>query len=431
MSEVAYEVEDIESTETGEAAEPFVATLPRISIQAFCASGDVANAIQTMAKDRRVARAHVGVQTTGIDGAITYFETAPTPNLLLLELTDGAESMIGELARLADVCDPGTKVMVVGHVNDVLLYRELISRGVSEYLVAPITPMQVIQAVAGLYADPEAEPLGRILAFIGAKGGVGSSTVAHNTAWVIANGFATDAIIADFDLPFGTAALDFNQDPTMSVADAVYAPERLDDVLLERLLTKCTENLSLFAAPGNLNRDYDLDPNAYDRILDIVRAGVPTVVLDLPHQWSGWVKNILMSADEIVITAEPDLANLRNAKNLFELIKQGRPNDKPPHVVVNKVGMPKRPEISPKDFAEALHASPAAVIGFDPQLFGSAANNGQMIQEMAANAKPNEAFTEIAKLLTGRVEARRKRASILAPLMGKLTGKPGKTGKKS
>ena len=423
MSELAYNVGEIEPVGTGDAAEVFIAPLPRISIQAFCATGDVANMLQTMAEDRRLSRAHVSVQTGGIDGAINYFQSAPTPNLLLLELTDGPESMIEELARLSEVCDPGSKVLVIGHVNDVVFYRHLISRGVSEYLVAPITTMQIIQAIAGLYTDPQAEPLGRILAFIGAKGGVGSSTIAHNTAWVIANGFATDAIIADFDLPFGTAALDFNQDPAMSVADAVYAPERLDDVLLDRLLAKCTDNLSLFAAPGNLNRAYDLDPNAYDRILDIVRAGVPAVILDLPHQWNGWVKKILMSADEIVITAEPDLANLRNAKNLFELIKQGRPNDKPPHVVLNQVGMAKRPEISPKDFADALHTSPVAAIGFDPQLFGSAANNGQMIQEMAANAKPNEAFMAIAKALTGRVEVRRKHTSILAPLLGKLSRK--------
>jgi len=422
MSELAYKVEDIAPVEKDEAAEQtFVAPLPRISIQAFCATGDVANMLQTMAEDRRLSRAHVTVQTGGIDGAIKHYQNAPTPNLLLLELIDGPETMVGELARLAEVCDSGTKVVVIGHVNDVVLYRELISRGVSEYLVAPVTTMQVIQAIGGLYADPQAEPVGRILAFIGAKGGVGSSTIAHNTAWVIANGFATDAIIADFDLPFGTAALDFNQDPAMSVADAVFAPERLDDVLLDRLLAKCTDNLSLFAAPGNLNQEYDLNPNAYDRILDIVRAGVPAVILDLPHQWTGWVKSILMSADEIVITAEPDLANLRNAKNIFELVKQGRPNDKPPHVVLNKVGVPKRPEISPKDFGEALHTSPTAVIGFDPQLFGSAANNGQMIQEMAANAKPNEAFMEIAKTLTGRVEVRRKRASLLAPLVGKLS----------
>lgn len=423
MSELAYKVEDIEPVEADEAEENFIAPLPRISIQAFCATGDVASVLQDMAQDRRLSRAHVSTQTGGIEGAIAYFQSAPTPNLLLLEMTDGPEAMLDKLARLADLCDPGTKVVVIGHINDVVLYRDLVSRGVSEYLVAPITVMQVIQAAASLYADPEAEPLGRVLAFVGAKGGVGSSTVAHNAAWVIASAFATDAVIADFDLPFGTAALDFNQDPAMSVADAVYAPDRLDDVLLDRLLAKCTDNLSLFAAPGNLNREYDLDPNAYDRILEIVRAGVPAVILDLPHQWNGWVKNILLAADEVVITAEPDLANLRNAKNLFELIRQGRPNDKPPHVVLNKVGVPKRPEISPKDFADALHANPVAVIGFDPQLFGSAANNGQMIQEMAANARPNEAFMEIAKVLTGRVEARRKRASLLAPLIDKLTGR--------
>lgn len=423
MSELAYKVEDIEPVEGDEAAETFVAPLPRISIQAFCATGDVANVLQTMAEDRRLSRAHVSVQTGGIDAAIKHYQNAPTPNLLLLELVDGPEAMVEQLGQLAEVCDSGTKVVVIGHVNDVVLYRDLMGRGVSEYLVTPVTTMQVIQAIGGLYADPQAEPVGRVLAFVGAKGGVGSSTVAHNTAWSIANGFSTDAIIADFDLPFGTAALDFNQDPAMSVADAVYAPERLDDVLLDRLLAKCTDNLSLFAAPGNLHQEYDLEPNAYDRILDIVRAGVPAVILDLPHQWTGWMKSILMSADEIVITAEPDLANLRNAKNLFELVKQGRPNDKPPHLVLNKVGVPKRPEISAKDFGEALQTTAAAIIGFDPQLFGTAANNGQMIQEMASNAKPNEAFMEMAKTLTGRVESRRKRTSLLGPLMGKLSRK--------
>ena len=423
MNELAYKIEDVDPVASGAAAESFIAPLPRISIQCFCETGDTANSLQTMAEDRRLARAHVSVQTGGIDAALNFYQGAPTPNLLLLELTEGPEEIIRDLARLAETCDSGTKVVIIGHVNDVLLYRELVQQGVSEYLVAPVSAMDVIRAISGLYGDPEAKPVGRTLAFVGAKGGAGSSTVAHNTAWVIANTFATDVIIADLDLPFGTAALDFNQDPAMGVADAVYAPDRLDDVLLDRLLAKCTDNLSLFAAPGNLNREYDLEANAYDRILDIVRAGVPAVILDLPHQWNGWVKNILLSADEIVVTAEPNLANLRNAKNLFELLKQGRPNDQPPHIVLNQVGMPKRPEISPKDFCDALHTTPVAMIGFDPQLFGTAANNGQMIQEMAANAKPNEAFVEIAKVLTGRAEVRRKRPSLLGPLMGKLTGK--------
>ena len=418
--EPRFDVDDIEQIGAEDEAETFIPPVPRVSIQAFCETADTAKMLQVAAEDRRMARAHTNIQSSGIDGAISFYREAPSPNLIIVELIGGPDSILENLARLAEVCDSGTKVLVIGHVNDVLLYRELVRRGVSEYLVAPLSTKQVLQSIAGLYGDPQAEPLGRVLAFVGAKGGSGSSTVAHNSAWMIANNLGTDAIIADLDLPFGTAALDFNQDPMQGIAEAVYAPDRLDDVLLDRQLAKCTDNLSLFSAPGNLGRDYDLEPDAYDRVLDVVRANVPAVILDLPHMWNGWVKHILLDADEIVITAEPDLANLRNAKNIFEIVRQGRPNDRPPRLVLNRVGVPKRPEISPKDFAEALNCEPAAIIAFDPALFGTAANNGQMIQEMAANAKPLEAFAEIAKALTGRSEPSDKRRSLLAPLMARL-----------
>lgn len=424
MSDLAFEL-DTEEPKAAEASGEFIAPLPRIAVHAFCESADVAKTIQAVADDRRMARAHTSVQMGGVDAAMSYYGGAPSPNLLLLELMDGADTLLDSLAPLAEVCDPGTKVILIGHVNDVLLYRELIRRGVSEYLVSPVNTHQLLLTIAGLYGDPEAEPVGRLLAFVGAKGGVGSSTVAHNTAWCVANNFGTDTIIADLDLPFGTAALDFNQDPTQGVAEAVYAPERLDDVLLDRLLSKCTDNLSLFAAPGNLAREYDLQGDSYDRMLEVVRKNVPAVILDMPHMWSSWMKSILLSADQVVITAEPDLANLRNAKNLYELVRQGRPNDKPPLVILNRMGVPKRPEIPMKDFAEAIGAEPAAAIAFDPQLFGTAANNGQMIQEMAATAKPNEAFMELAKVLTGKSEVRQKRKSILSPLMDKLKRKKG------
>lgn len=424
MSEAAYQIEHDEP-DVSAPADQFIAPLPRISVQAFCETGEVARVLQVVGEDRRMSRTHMNVQMGGVDAAVSYFQGAPSPNLLLIEMLDGPDTMLDSLAPLADVCDSSTKVIVIGHVNDVLLYRELIRRGVSEYLVAPLSNLQFLDTIAGLYTDPQAEPVGRVLAFVGAKGGVGSSTVAHNVAWAIANTFGSDTIVVDLDLPFGTAALDFNQDPAQGVAEAVFAPDRLDDVLLDRLLAKCTDNLSLFAAPANLNREYDLDRDAYDRMLDVVRKNVPAVVLDIPHVWSAWTKNVLLGADEIVITAEPDLANLRNAKNLFELIKQGRPNDRPPLLVLNQTGMPRRPEIAAKDFAEALGTEPAAAIAFDPHLFGTAANNGQMIEEMSANAKPNEAFLDIAKMLTGKSEVRRKRRSILAPLMEKLSGKKG------
>ncbi len=168
----------------------------------------------------------------------------------------------------------------------------------------------------------------------------------------------------------------------------IATPERLDEVLLDRLLTKCSEHLAIFAAPVVLDRDYDISADACDVVLDVVRQNVPYVAVDLPHIWTPWVKRVLLQADDVVITAAPDLANLRNAKNMIDLVKQARNNDKPPRLVLNMVGMPKRPEISVKEFARAhRHRSRPAIIEFDSETFGQAANNGQMIEELSAKAK--------------------------------------------
>jgi pilus assembly protein CpaE len=244
--------------------------------------------------------------------------------------------------------------------------------------------------------------------------------VAHNVAWAIARDLKLDTVIADLDLGFGTAGLDFNQDPPQGIADAVFSPERIDTNFVDRLLSKCTDHLSLLAAPATLERVYDFPTESFDAILDALRATTPLVVLDVPHQWSGWTKRTLMAADDILLVAVPDLANLRNAKNMLDLFKASRPNDRRPYYMLNNVGVPKRPEIASADFAKALDDQPLAVIPFEPQVFGAAANNGQMIAELSASHRTAESFRRIAQLLTGRMETKRSKSSLLSPLLGKL-----------
>ena len=158
-------------------------------------------------------------------------------------------------------------------------------------------------------------------------------------------------------------------------------------------------------------------------MFDTLRTSVPCIVLDVPHQWSGWTRRSLISADDILIVAAPDLANLRNTKNLFDLLKAQRPNDRAPLYCLNQVGVPKRPEIKAAEFAKAIEMEPVAMIPFEPQLFGLAANNGQMIEEIAAKHKVTEQFLQMAQRLTGRAEAKKPRSSILPPFLGKLFAK--------
>jgi pilus assembly protein CpaE len=239
-------------------------------------------------------------------------------------------------------------------------------------------------------------------------------------AWAVARDLKLDTVVADLDLGFGTAGLDYNQDPSQGIAEAVFSPDRVDSSFVERLLSKCTEHLSLLAAPAALDRVYDFAAEAFDPVFDALRTIVPCIVLDVPHQWTAWTRRVLAGADQILVVAAPDLANLRNAKNLLDLLKGARPNDRRPYYCLNQVGIPKRPEISREDFAKALDDQPIAVVPFEPQLFGTAANNGQMIAEFSSSHRTADSFRRIAHRLTGRSHDKRSRATLLFPLLQKL-----------
>jgi pilus assembly protein CpaE len=397
-----------------------IAPAPRVSIQAFCESVDTAAIIRAVGEDRRLIKAHLKIQMGGAAAAAEAYRTAPTPNVIVLESQDQRDAILAALDSLADVCDAGTRVVVIGSLNDVVLYRELVRRGVSDYLISPLSTLQVVRALCGLFSSPDAKPVGRIIAVVGAKGGVGASTIAHNIGWAIGRDLMLDSVVTDLDLAFGTAGLDYNQDPPQGVADAVFSPERVDTAFIDRLLSKCSDHLSLLAAPATLDRVYDFGSEAFDAIFDTLRATVPCIVLDVPHQWSGWAQRTLIGADDVLIVAAPDLANLRNAKNLIDHLRAARPNDRRPFYCLNQVNVPKRPEIKPADFAKAIDDQPLAVIPFEPAIFGAAANNGQMIAEVSAGHRTAETFRHLAQLLTGRPEQKKSRSSLLSPLLSKL-----------
>jgi len=400
-------------------ADEYISPAPRVSVQAFCETAETAAAVRSAGEDRRLGKAHLTVQMGGVAAAIDVYHTVPTPNVIILE-TEAHSDILDGLDQLATVCDAGTRVVVIGSVNDVAPYRELVRRGVNDYVIGPVTALEVVRSICSLFSASEAIAVGRIIAVVGAKGGVGASTIAHNVAWAIARDLALDSVVIDLDLAFGTAGLDYNQDPLQGIANAVFSPERLDTAVMERLLSKCTDHLSLLAAPATLERVYDFGADAFDSIFDTLRMTTPCIVLDVPHQWSGWTKRALVGADDILIVAEPDLANLRNTKNMLNMLKASRPNDRAPLYCLNQVGMPKRPEIDKRGFAKAVETSPIAAIPFDSRMFGTAANNGQMIAEISAGHRTTKMLLQIAQQLTGRGTTKKPRGSFLSPIIEKL-----------
>ncbi|CAH1650451.1 AAA family ATPase [Chelatococcus asaccharovorans] len=404
---------------------PAMPPVPRITVAAFCETPETTACILAAARDRHMMRAQVAVHHGGITAAEGTLGSSPSPNVIIVETQAGRAETLKALDGLAHACDPGTKVIVIGHVNDILLYRELISRGVSEYLIAPIEPLDLIGTITGIFNRPDTDAFGRTIAVVGAKGGAGASTIAHNLAATIARELHFASVIVDLDIAFGTASLDLNLDPPQGVADALAAPDRLDGNFVDRLMVKCTDNLNLLAAPALLDRPWDLDQTVVDKLLGTLRSTHPAVVLDMPHTWTSWARHALVDADIIVIVAAPDLANLRNTKNMIDVLRHARPSDRPPHLVLNQLGLPKRPEISVADFAKAVGLDPAATIAFDAQLFGNAANNGHMLHHVQPNGRATCTLNELAATIMGRTRKGHREAGFLQPLLARLASLRG------
>ena len=222
-------------------ADEHIAPVPRISIQAFCETVETAAAMQAAAEDRRMGKAHLKVQMGGVAAARSLSQFADA---------ERHRSRVGEprrrAARRARSARRGVRRRHARHRHRPAQRHRALSRaGAARHQRLPDRAdrhVDVVRAICGLFSAPDAKPVGRIVAVVGAKGGVGASTVAHNVAWAIARDLLLDAVVADLDLAFGTAGLDYNQDPPQGIADAVFSPERIDTAFVDRLLSKCTDH---------------------------------------------------------------------------------------------------------------------------------------------------------------------------------------------
>ncbi len=347
----------------------------------------------------------------GLTAATQAYSDRQSPDLLIVETREAAAQIFTELDQLAGVCRPDTNLILLGPHNDVLLYRQLAKRGVSEYIPTPASPAHVVDAVLGAAVDPDEPRQGRLISFIGASGGCGSTSLANNTAWQLGKVYDNEVILADLDLAFGTVGLDYNLESAQSSAQALAQADRIDDQMLARFLVRYDDNLSLLTSPGDGNAGSDIEPAALEKLLRTLRRNAAWVVVDLPHYWGGWVRQVLDTSDEIVVTAVPTLASLRNAKSMVDTLNAVRKNDNPVRVVLNHVGWNPKTDIPSKDFVSTLGCSPAAQIPHDPTIFAHAANAGRMIGENKKGQRILDQIRGFATLVGGRPAPEKRAAS--------------------
>ncbi|MBF0560770.1 MAG: pilus assembly protein CpaF [Alphaproteobacteria bacterium] len=375
--------------------------LHRLTIDAFSATSSTAVLLQEAKASQQLARCRMSVREGGLPAAIAYYADQGTPQLVIVEAED-PESLLTQLDQLANVCDAKTQVMIVGGRNDIYLYRTLLARGVNEYLPHPFSARQLTDSVSGLFSDARTAPRGRLVAFWGARGGVGASCMAQNTAWQLGQYLGEGVIYLDLDLAFGNSILAYNIEAKQTVADALQYPERLDEVLLERCLVDYDENLRILASAGVCSTSTTVTPEGIELLVDLAQRLAGFVVLDLPHLWTDWTKQCLAAADEVILTAQPDFASLRDCKTLLDLLVSSRGGAAKPKLVLNKVDASKKTQLAAKDFEDSIGLIPALSIPFEPALFGEASNAGQMIGESVKTHRVAQAFALLAQGVAGK-----------------------------
>lgn len=392
--------------------EPVTTPAPAIFIDFYWDTSGSADLFSRLAADPRMSRTTLSGDARGVDGAFAKYSREPSPDLLIVESSLSASQLPGALERLTQVIDPRTKLLVIGHVNDVGLLRELARRGVSQYLLAPANHESIVRSIGELYVDTEHC---RVLAVVGARGGVGASTIAYNLAWSIAERRDISTTLVDLDFSFGATAIS----PQRALGEgAVALAQAGDDGWIDRPGVQRTRRLRLLSGALSLDQTDELDAEAVVSLLKCVRRSSAFVVLDVPHGWNPWIKDVLVAADEVLIVAAPDLASMRNAKSLLDALKSGRRRDNVPLVALSMVGAPKRPEISAKDIANAIGAEPVASFAFDPALFGVSEINDQTVIETAPRSQAATTLEAIATLVSGREPRTWKRerpAAVQAP----------------
>ncbi len=334
----------------------------------------------------------------GIRAAIEYLGAHRSPKVLMVDLS-GSELPLTDIDELADVCEPGVTVVAFGDQNDVGLFRELVARGVGDYLVKPLSPGLVheslLRALQGSGPGRQMSRLGRLVGVLGARGGVGATMIACGAAHAIAENRRRRVCLVDLDLQMGTVALTFDLDPSHGLREALETPERIDSLFVDRAAVKHSELLYILAAEEGLDEDCLPCPEALEPLLEELRTRFHFVVLDLPRPGSPLFLPCLARLDELILVADPSLAAMRDGLRILQTLARigGACH---PTVVLNRIGASRTGELDPKEFENGIGRKIDLRIPFDAKTVAAAVNGGQL--SFAERGPVGQAIRELARI---------------------------------
>lgn len=395
--------------------------IPACKIDIFCREEDRA-LFETIAEDQRLSSSVFNITIGEISNAVDVYQERGVPDIVILSVVRGTDDVFQYLDILADYCEPGTKIILYGAVNDIGIYRELLAVGVHDYLTLPLDGSAILGCISRIFVKDRSRSSGKIVAIFGARGGVGTSTVAQNLAWAVSQSEKMTTILCDLDMAFGTGKLALDIDSDQDINSVLAQPERLDEALLSTLLVNVNDRLRLLGNTPNLSNTAMKEPAAVPPLFESLKKLALATVLDLPHEWSESVRQILLAADTVVIVTTPDLANMSSTNNLLIWLR-GRRSGDTVSVVLNKLGAPKRKEVTVNDFKKAMDISALTTIDYSVALFSSAFETGKPIIAINPNHNIARCYRSLAAELWPQTRTQQKKKSLFLSLLEKVSKK--------
>jgi pilus assembly protein CpaE len=327
----------------------------------------------------------------GLRNAVQSLSVSASPQILLVDLSESGDP-ISDINSLAEVCEPGTIVIAMGQVNDVRLYRDLMLSGLQDYLLKPVSPDALREAIAHAQAilnapkhdDGVRDKPHMSLAVIGTRGGVGASTIATSLAWLYSEKMGHLTGLLDLDVHFGTGALALDLEPGRGLTDAIDNPSRIDGLFIERAMIKANEKLSILSAEASIASPILTDGAAFFQLQEEFRAAFENTVIDLPRSMLIAYPNLMRDVNVVVIVCEMTLASARDTIRLLAWLRSNAQHCTP-IIVANKVQA--TAEVTRKDFEGSIERKVDLVLPYDPKATSQAAKLGKPMIEGARGSK--------------------------------------------
>jgi pilus assembly protein CpaE len=341
------------------------------------------------------------IKRGGIVRAIQYLSAERSPETIIVDIS-GSDMPASQVHNLAELCEPGVTVIAIGDRNDVGLYRDLVQAGVSEYIVKPVTVQLLAKALSSTPTVAEGSPiswkLGKMVAVVGARGGVGATTLAMNLAWYLANRQNRRVLLLDLDLQNGDCALALNLRPTPGLREALVNPMRIDTVFLERTVAILGDRLFVLSAEEPLRADAEFTAEAVETLVAVLRTQFHYIIADVPRIPAAPYRQALDIADVRVIVADQTLRSVRDTVRLRDVLGERDPASSD-FLVVNRSGEGGCQAVTLKEMAK-VKLRPNFVIPFRPKLFTAPGPAGR--------GAFTEAVAALAAEISGRVPERKQ-----------------------